>query len=139
MTEVKSQAMHGLGTVFNRWNATGSAWEQIAEITSIGGPGKSKDTIEVTHLNSPDKYREYIGGLKDGGDLPLSMNYTEATYDKMNLDFEADEAQQYQIVLTDQKTFEFEGFVTELSLGIDTGDKISADCTIKITGKVEDS
>ena len=58
----------------------------------------------------------------------------------MNADFEDDEKQVYKIILPDDKntTFEFQGLVTELPLGAEIGDKVSADCTIKISGKVEE-
>ena len=47
---------------------------EIAEVTNIGGPSFKADSIEATHLRSPGYWREYIGGLKDGGDLTFDIN-----------------------------------------------------------------
>jgi predicted secreted protein len=133
---MSSNAIAGVGTVFQRW--TGLVWENIAEINSIAGPDKSRDTIDVTTLDSVDGYREFIGGFRDGGTVSLPMNFTRDTYDKMNEDFEDNDRKNYQIVLPDGDvtSFEFEGLVTELGLAIPADDKITADVSIKISGKV---
>ena len=131
-----SNAIAGVGTEFRRWN--GSNWVNIAEINSITGPGKTRDTIDVTSLDSTGGYREFIGGFRDGGTVTLPMNFTRSTYELMNTDFESDVLQNYEILLPDAEltSFEFEGLVTELGLGVPADDKISADVTIKISGQV---
>lgn len=136
----ESNAVAALGIVFARWQSTTPAgWIPIAEISGIDGPGKSRETIEVTHFGSVDYYKEFIAGLRDPGTVSLTMNFTRDTYDLLNADFESNEKQNYKIVLpdTDNTTFEFLGFVTELPLGAEIGDKITADCTIQVSGKVE--
>jgi len=135
--EVASNAVVGIGTSFSRWSSGSSEWQLIAEITEVGGPNKAKEMVEVTHLKSPDKYKEFIGGLKEAGTCSLSMNFTKATYDIMDADFESDTKQNYQIVLPDEimTTIEFEGNVSELGLAIPVADKITSDVTIQISGK----
>ena len=131
-----SNAIDGVGTKFRRWD--GENWDDIAEINSITGPGKTRDTIDVTSLDSTGGYREFIGGFRDGGTVTLPMNFTRSTYEVMNTDFESDVLQNYEILLPDTEltSFEFEGLVTELGLGIPADDKVSADVTIKISGQV---
>lgn len=131
-----TEAFAGIGAEFHRWN--GSHWDTIAEITSIKGPGKKRDTIEVTSLDAIDGYKEIIGGLRDGGSVSLSMNFRRAMFDLFNADFESDVLQNYEIVLPDATitTFEFTGLVTELPLNISVKDAVSADVTIQISGKV---
>ena len=131
-----SKAVSGVGTKFRRWS--GSAWVDIAEINSINGPGMSRDTIDVTSLDSTGGYRQFIAGFRDAGTISLAMNFTRATYQLMKDDFESNEAQNYQMVLPDveESGFDFEALVTELPLTIPTDDKITADVTLKITGEV---
>lgn len=130
-----SNAVSSMGTLFFRWD--GSAWVAIAEITGIDGPTKTRETIDVTTLQSDDNYREVIGDLKDGGTVSLAMNFYRTTYDLFDTDFESVTPQNYAIVLPDtaQTSIEFEGLVTELPLSASVGDKVSANVTIKITGK----
>ncbi len=131
-----SNAVSGVGTVFNRWN--GSEWEALAEVNSITGPSMTRNFIDVTSLDSTGGYREFITGFRDAGTISLAMNFTAVTYNAMKTDFENAAAQNYEIVLPDDDhiTLEFEGLVTELPLSIPTDDKITADITIKITGQV---
>ena len=131
-----SNAIAGVGTKFRRWS--GSNWVDIAEINSIDGPSKSRDTIDVTSLDSTGGYREFIGGFRDGGTVTLPMNFTRATYDAMNTDFESNVLQNYEILLPDLEgtSFEFEGLVSELGMAVPTDDKVTADVTIKVSGQV---
>ena len=76
-----STAKAGVGTLFRRWS--GSAWDNIAEINSISGPNMSRDTIDVTSLDSTGGYREFIGGFRDGGTVQLAMNFIRASLDTM--------------------------------------------------------
>ena len=131
-----SNAVSGVGTVFNRWS--GSAWVPQAEINSITGPSMSRDTIDVTSLDSSGGYREFITGFRNPGTVTLSMNFTRTTYEQMLDDFESSTAQNYQIDLPDDEntSLDFIGLVTELPLTIPADDKITADVTIQISGEV---
>lgn len=133
-----SNAIAGVGTKFMRWDADTSTWEALAEINSISGPTKTRDFIDVTSLDSTGGYREFIAGFRDGGTVTLNMNFTRSTYDKMNDDFENNDAQNYEIILPDDDvtSFEFSGLVTELPLEITTDDKVTANVTIKVNGQV---
>jgi predicted secreted protein len=135
---MSSKAFSGVGTKFQRWNATSHAWESLAEVNSINGPTKTRAFIDVTSLDSTGGYKEFITGFRDAGTLSLKMNFTRDSYDKMNADFEAAAAQNYQILLpdTEHTALEFEGLVTEVPITIPTDDKVTADVTIKVTGPV---
>ena len=127
----------GIGTIFNRWD--GAEWQPIAKIQNIGGPAMSRDTTETTTLDNVDGYRSFIGGLRDGGDVSIPMNFTKDGYLAAKADFEDNDKQKYQIVLPDAEntTLEFDGFVTDLPLNIQLEEVISCDVTIKVSGKTE--
>jgi predicted secreted protein len=141
-----SNAISGVGTQFRKWD--GNSWERIAEVTNISGPAMSRETIDVTSLDSTDGYREFIGSFRDAGTVALTMNFTRAGLDLMKADFEDDTPQSYEIVIPDAKksggsadptgytSIEFVGLVQEMPLTIPVDDKISMDVTIKITGRV---
>ena len=133
-----STAVAGVGTKFRRWNTSTGVWEDIAEINSITGPSMSRDTIDVTSLDSTGGYREFITGFRNAGTVALAMNFTRDTYDLMKLDFESNTLVNYEIILPDveETTLEFEGLVTELPLSIPADDKVTADVTIQISGQV---
>lgn len=128
----------GIGTKFRRWNPDTSSWETISKITNISGPTMSRNTIDDTTFDNTDGYQSVITGLRDAGDVTLSMKFYRDGYETMKNDFESDDHKNYEIVLPDDDitTAEFRGYVTELPLEIPLDDTITADVTIKISGKV---
>lgn len=136
---MSSNAVSGVGTTFKRSDMTSSpTFTAIAEINSIDGPNKSRDTIDVTSLDSTGGYREFIASFRDAGEVTLEMNFTRDGYVDMNDDFESDTLVDYKITLPDSGNTEldFSGLVTSLGLGIPLDDKITAPVTIKISGQV---
>ncbi len=134
-----SSAISGVGTVFNRSDmASSPVFTAIAEVNSIGGPSMTRETIDVTSLDSTGGYREFIAGFRDGGTVELGMNFTVAGYIAFKNDFESDVARDYQIVLPDSgnTTFDFSALVTDLPLDIPTDDKVTVAVTLKISGPV---
>jgi predicted secreted protein len=104
----------------------------------------SRDTIDVTSLDSTGGYREFIAGFRDPGTVQLTMNFTASTYDIMKTDFESDAEQNYEILFPEAEgasstqgySLEFIGLVTELPIEIPTDDKVTSTVTIKISGQV---
>jgi len=131
-----SSAISGVGTVFKR-NAVA-----LAEVNSISGPNRTRDTIDVTTLDSTGGYREFIGGFRDGGEVVLDMNYTRNGFDLLNTDFENNTtAQSYVLVMPDtgNTEFAFSGWVTAISKSIPLDDKITMSVTIKIDGQITET
>lgn len=128
----------GLGTQFRRWNSTTGAYDTVAFIRNITGPGMSRTTIDSTALDTVGGYMTFLAGLRDPGSIVLNMMFDRASYDTMKTDFEDDALQSYEIVLPDDDTttLEFTGLVTELPLTIPADDVITVDVTIKISGQV---
>lgn len=134
---MSSNAVNSVGTLFQRWS--GSVWVTIAEVKSIAGPGMTRETIEVTSLDSTGGYKEFIAGFRDAGTVQLAMNYTRAGFNIIKSDFESDDLQNYQMVLSDADatSIEFQGLVTEMPLNIAVGEAIGLDTTIKISDALE--
>ena len=136
-----SNAFSGVGTTFKRADTITSSdptFTAIAEINSIDGPNKTRDTIDVTSLDSVGGYREFITSFRDGGEVTLEMNFTLAGYNTLNDDFESEDAREYKITLPDtgNTEFDFDAYVTALGLGIPMDDKVTAPVTLKITGPI---
>jgi predicted secreted protein len=132
----------GFGTLFKRATtlSPGTVFETIADVTSIGGPERSRETIDVTSHNSPGQWMEFLGGLKDGGEISLDVNYdpSQATHD-LDDDFDDDAPRNYQIVILpgtdDEHTWSIKGIQTGLSDEFPYDDKMTRTITIKVTGK----
>ena len=129
-----SEAMSGVGTKFRKWTA--GNWVDIAEVNSITGPSMTRDTIDVTSLDSIGGYREFIAGFRNPGTISLSMNFTNVSYTIMKTDYEDENPQSYDLLLPDLTSLEFIGLVTELPLTVPADDKITIDVVIQISGPV---
>lgn len=130
-------ATNSVGTRFRRWNTTLSAWQDIGQITGITN-NKTRETIDVTTLNSTGGYKEFIGSFRDGGEFQLKMLFQRDTYELMNDDFEDEDLQNYELVLPDveNSTFEFRGLVTNVGMDVSVGGAIASDCNIKVSGRI---
>jgi len=111
---------------------------EVAGLTSIGGLELSADTIDVTTLAS-DGYREFIAGLKDGGEVSLE-GYFEPEEGKGQKElydlFESGETTKFKIQFPNNiASWEFDGVVTGFSTGADLEDPLAFSCTIKVSGK----
>lgn len=131
-----SNAVSGIGTLFRRWNTDTEEWETIAEIKTITN-NRTRETMDVTSLDSTGGYREFIGGLRNAGTVSLEMNFTRAGFELLTEDFESDTLKNYEIVLPDSEetSLEFEGLVTEVGLNIAVEDPIGSPVVIQMSGQ----
>lgn len=66
----------GYGTVLEIALATEpNDFTYIREVYALTPPSDTDDSIEATHMQSPNKTREYIPGLTDSGEASAEMNY----------------------------------------------------------------
>lgn len=114
----------------------------IAEVTSIGGPGLSLDTIEITNHSSPGGWREFIGGLLNAGEVSLDINYDPvgATHNATTgliADMVARTLRHFQLVFPDtgSTTWSFTALVTLFEPSEPVDDKLAASVTLKLTGQ----
>ncbi len=71
-----TNASLGFGILFQSGNgAIPEIFTTLAEVKNVTPPAMSRDAPEVTHEQSPNGWREFIGGLKDGGEISLEMNF----------------------------------------------------------------
>jgi Phage major tail protein 2. len=135
--------LDAFGTQFLRGDGVTptEAFTAIANVTTISGPSRSKETIDVTTHGSPDKYMEFIGGLKDGGEISLELNYDPAqvTHQDLDADFEESAPRNYQILILpgdpEEHTWAIAGIITELSDEFPYDDKMARSVTLKVSGK----
>jgi len=130
-----SNAKHGYGTTLT-WNGV-----TVAELTSIGTPEISMDTVEVTNHQSADAYKEYIAGLLDAGEISVEGNfdYTDTTGQQAILtDMNARTSRTVVITFpaTTGTTFTFTALATRFKVGDAPVDgKIPFSASFKPTGK----
>lgn len=132
-----TQAVNAFGTTISRDGT------EIAEVTNIGGPKLARDTLEATHHQSPDMWREFIKGLKDGGEVSLDLNFLpfHATHNAATgilADFDDDtNISEWVVTFPDAgaTAWTFDAIVTGFEPAQPFDEKLTASVTLKVTGK----
>jgi predicted secreted protein len=129
------------GTEFKRDSTGGGSFVKIANVSDLSGPEREREAIEVTAHDSPDQYREFVKGLKDGGEVSITLNYNpgDSGHKALDADFEEDGLRDYQVVLlpgdADEHTWEFSALITSLGDSFPVDDRMEREVTVKISGK----
>ena len=134
-----TSAISGFGTLLN-WDGV-----DLAELTNISGPTESMAAIDVSSHDSVDAYREFVAGLRDGGEISIEGNLitTDATGQiAMHTDFQAGELKAWIIKAPgwivsshEYPQIDGNGFVTAFEPSFPMDDKMSFTATIKVSGK----
>tara|TARA_Y100000310_G_scaffold325782_1_gene389816 strand:+ start:1469 stop:1882 length:414 start_codon:yes stop_codon:yes gene_type:complete len=130
-----SNADIGFGAIFGIESATPGTYTKVAEVTAITPPSRSREAIDVTHLESPDRYREFIASIMEGGEASLTLNFVPSATDTLVDAFEAGTGN-YEIIFPNGVKMQFGGVFTSYEIGeLVDNDKMTATCTIKQSGK----
>lgn len=108
----------------------------IADLVSIGEIGVESSDIETTTLDSPNGYREFIGSLKDAGELSLSgMVKSEANMEDMLGFAESQEILNWEIEAPSGSKWAFDGYVKMFKEGEVTIEGVRTfNASIRISG-----
>ncbi|GGQ07784.1 putative secreted protein [Actinomadura coerulea] len=130
--------LNAFGTQLKRGDGAGTeVFAAIANVTSISGPELSRETIDVTAHDSVDAWMEFVGGLKDGGEISLDVNYDPAEHDVLVGDFDDDDPRNYQLAfpVTPAVVWSVKALLTGFSSEAPYDDKLAASITLKVSGK----
>lgn len=112
----------------------------IAELTSIGGLDLTADNVEKTVLDSPNGWREFVQGWKDGGEVsfsgyfnPADTNGQKALYDAFGTGVLTNFVILFPSTLGAE--WDFTAIVTGFSTGAELEDGISFEGTLKVSGQ----
>src|SRR6185436_4037195 len=133
-----SEAQSAQNTYFSTGNgASPEVFSELSEVVSIGGPQEKADEIDVTHLRSPSGYREFIQSFKDGGEVPLELNFLPGDTSQQNLraDFASGTTKNRRITYPDGSHSDFAGWVKAVgNSSTQVGSKLGMMATIRIVG-----
>lgn len=127
------------GSVLSRSDmASNPTFTDLANISEgPTGPGLSRASIDVSAHDSPDNSKEFVPGMVDPGEVSMTINWdsAEATHQDVRDDIYVDSVRTYRIEEPDGSTVTFDGFVTGFENARPVDDKLTADITMKVTGK----
>lgn len=120
-------------------SSDGSTFAEIPEVKGIPVPAKTQEYLDVTNLDSAHGYREYIPGLKDGGELSFQAGYTSAGFAQIEaLDGVLAYIRCTFPLAPNQETtgdsFLFRGFLTATPDASDVAAAVNMDIGVRVSG-----
>ena len=135
-----SDAIIGYGTTFSVETVAGNGiYVELAEITNLTPPNMSVDDIEVTHMQSPDRTKEFIAGLADPGEMSLEMNFIPgSSSDDLILAWRAaGDTRSCRIDYADNSAVDtFPAYVKSYSSTMGVAEALKASLSLKVAGAV---
>ena len=134
-----TQASSGHGSLFQTtYPDSPAGWQTLAEVTNLTLPTFSRDSIDASHEQSPGRWREFISGMKDAGEVTCEMNFVannDSNYHTLFSELGFQETMPRQIVFPDGSSLAFNAFLTSLEGGAPLDDKMTASATFKLSGE----
>lgn len=135
---------NGFGTTLAKGDgASPEVFTAVAQVIDIAGPSMSADSIDVTNHASASGYREFIPGLKDAGEITLTIQYDPAAATHKNAAggvlyaFEQGSRGNWKLTFPSSPaaSWTFPAFVTSFDLKTPLNDQMTADVKFKVAGK----
>ncbi len=115
----------------------------LGNIISIGGPELSRDGLDISTMDSASKYREFLPGMIDAGEVTIELNYDGTAGGTANLlsEYLASSVNTAIIIRfgdhatpSSESHWDCLGSITALGNAIPFDDKVTQSVTIKLSG-----
>jgi len=127
----------GYGSVLVVTTTTGDA--NIAQLRNISGPGVTASDVDTTTMDSSTNYRTFVAGLLDSGEVSATMVYSTTAVTHKRLAYYMGQRSVKGFKLYHGSTAgteqTFSAYIKGLGREIPMDDVITADLTLKVTGK----
>jgi predicted secreted protein len=133
-----TDALIGYLTKYQIWDAVESpaAFVDVAEVINVTPGEATADRIDATHMQSPNRRREYISGLIDSGEASFEINYVpgNATDERLRTLFESGDVVDHRIVFPNGVSVTYEASIIGFSKSIPIDDRMTATITVAVSG-----
>ena len=135
-----SDAALGYGSLFQTGDGgSPEVWSTVAEVVNISPPGVSRDSVDTSHENGPNEWRESIPGLKTPGEVSIEMNFVPGGDAYADLFAELDDQQirNRRIMFPGGEVMAFTAFLTGLESEVPVDAQMKATATFTLSGAVD--
>jgi predicted secreted protein len=136
MAETADDTDIGHLTLFKKKTGA-STFVTLAEVVEFNPPEFTRDSVEMTHMSSVERWREYKPGLKDAGEITLTYNLIpgEADDDTIADAFANNGVEEWEIDYPNGAKLPIKGFFTAHSAATPLEDRMTGAASFKISGK----
>lgn len=129
----------GHGTQFHRSDdgTSGGTFASVGRVRDVTPPELSRDAVQSTDMESLERWHEYIGGMKDGGETSFLMTFDpgSAELTAFMTDLNTNTAGYYKIVFPDASEWGFAALLTNVAPEAPIEGLMAATFTFKVSGK----
>lgn len=132
-----TSAQIGMGATFSigdGFDGGSTVYTKVGEVTGITSLAITRETIDATHLESPDEFREYIAGLLDTDPATIAFNYVPAAADPLYTAMMAGKGD-FRITYPNGVKMDFSGIPQSWKPGDPAPTTMAGEFTVKASGK----
>lgn len=108
----------------------------VASCTNITLPALERETLDVTAHDSVDGYMEFLGGLKNGGEFSIEVNYDPTVHDDLVAHMDTSDPKNYKITFPGSLgSWTFTAVMTGYAPEAPYDDKLAAEISFQVSGK----
>lgn len=128
---------HGVQLQRSSDGTANGTFTSVGTVRDSTPPGVSRETEDVTHMQSLERWMEFIGALKDPGEMEFQITFDPGSPEHLafHSDINTDDAGYYKLIFPDTTEWGFAGLVTSIDPEAPVANKMEASITIKLTGK----
>ncbi|MDB5733222.1 MAG: hypothetical protein JWQ03_3117 [Variovorax sp.] len=137
MAETADDTDIGYGMLLKKETAPGVYGTTLAEVTELNPPEFSRDSVQFTHMSSPDRHHEYKPGMTDAGEVSIVYNLIpgEADDEVIATHFATHSVENWRVEFANGATLDFRGFATSHGRAAPLEDRMTGSATFKVSGK----
>lgn len=131
--------MIGYGSGVRIGRGATPAWTVVNLVGDLELPDEVADDVEVTHMKSQGRRKQYIAGLIDSGELTIPTNYipgseTDTLFQELKV---SGENVLVEITITETGVPEtFAGFLKSYSRSVPVNDKMTANAVFRLSEQI---
>jgi hypothetical protein len=131
-----TQASLGYGITFEMAPvATPTVFTYLSEIYDLTPPSDTTDQVDATHMQSPNRTREFVEGLTDPGEASFEMNYVPGSPSDIALAAAKGKRKWCRITFPNGVQVLFTGSRQTYEKSAPTDDKMTASVSFKVSGE----
>jgi len=133
-----TDAMIGYQTKYRIWDPADSppGYFEVGEVINVTPGEATADRIDATHMQSPNRRREYISGLIDNGEGSFEINWVPGNETDVFIRtlFESGEVRDHQIEFPNGAVVTYEASIIGFSKAVPIDDRMTATVTVATSG-----
>ncbi|RWR31354.1 phage tail protein [Sinirhodobacter populi] len=137
-----SDGMIGYGSTVRIGRGATPVFSEVKLVGDLDLPGQTADTVEVTHMKSPGRRKQFIAGLIDSGEISVPVNHIPGSETDVLLREILTSGEEVLLEITlgvSTVTDTFVAILTGYARSAPVNDKMTATATFQLSGLVENA